>query len=213
MCVRSEGSPPLLTSQTTLILLNVQIVPKITAGIIVGCGLGLALSVFFRVRHHVPMFIAVGSICSLLALHFSVLTPLRPSAVEKTASAIHQFRQANEPVGVTDVFVRNLPFYSGLQQTSIINDDQAINFLNSSERVMCVLTDKQLARLEARLGRTFQRLFSTTYFNTANIRIRSLIHPDAGGVIQTVLVITNKEISAEKSHLSSGKILPGLRIP
>ena len=173
---------------------------KITAGIIVGCGLGLALSVFFRVRHHVPMFIAVGSICSLLALHFSVLTPLRPSAVEKTASAIHQFRQANEPVGVTDVFVRNLPFYSGLQQTSIINDDQAINFLNSSERVMCVLTDKQLARLEARLGRTFPRLFSNTYFNTANIRIRSLIHPDAGGVIQTVLVITNKEISAEKSH-------------
>jgi hypothetical protein len=138
------------------------------------------------------MFIAIGSICTLLALHFSILTPSRPSAVEKTASAIHQLRQANEPLGVAGVFVRNLPFYTGLRQTNIVNDDQAVNFLQSSGRVMCVLTDKQLDRLEARLGRTFSRLFSSTYFNTANIRIRSLINPDAGRVIQTVLVIANK---------------------
>ena len=165
---------------------------SIAGGIIVACGLGLALSMFFRVRDHVPMFIAIGSICTLLALHFSVLTPSRPSAVEKTASAIHQLRQANEPLGVAGVFVRNLPFYTGLRQTNIVNDDQAVNFLQSSGRVMCVLTDKQLDRLEARLGRTFLRLFRTTYFNTANIRIRSLIDPDAGRVIQTVLVVANK---------------------
>ena len=164
----------------------------IAGGIIVASGLGLALSMFFRVRHHVPMIIAIGSIFTLFSLHFSVLTPLRPSAVEKTASAIHQLRQANEPLGVAGVFVRNLPFYTGLRQTNIVNDDQAVNFLQSSERVMFVLTDKQLERLEARLGRTFSRLFSSTYFNTANIRIRSLINPDAGGVIQTVLVIANK---------------------
>lgn len=165
---------------------------RTAGGIIVACGLGLALSMFFRVRRHVPMFIAVSSIFALLALHFSVLTPSRPSAVENTASAIHQLRQANEPLGVAGVFVRNLPFYTGLRQTNIVNDDQAVNFLQSSERVMCVLTDKQLDRLEARLGRTFPRLFSSTYFNTANIRIRSLISPDAGRVIQTVLVIANK---------------------
>ena len=40
MCVKSEGSPPLLSSQTTLILLNVQIVPKITAGIMTGLIMG-----------------------------------------------------------------------------------------------------------------------------------------------------------------------------
>ena len=40
MCVRSEGSPPLLTSHTTLILLKVQIVPKITAGIMPGLIMG-----------------------------------------------------------------------------------------------------------------------------------------------------------------------------
>jgi hypothetical protein len=165
---------------------------RTAGGIIVACGLGLALSMFFRVRRHVPMFIAVSSIFALLALHFSVLTPSRPSAVENIASAIHQLRQANEPLGVAGVFVRNLPFYTGLRQTNIVNDDQAVNFLQSSERVMCVLTDKQLDRLETRLGRTFSRLFSSTYFNTANIRIRSLISPDAGGVIQTVLVIANK---------------------
>ena len=164
----------------------------IAGGIIIACGLGLALSMFFRVRHHAPMFIAIGSILTLLSLHFSVLTPSRPSAVEKTASAIYQLRQANEPLGVAGVFVRNLPFYTGLRQTNIVNDDQAVNFLQSSERVMCVLTDKQLDRLESRLGRTFSRLFSSTYFNTANIRIRSLINPDAGGVIQTVVVIANK---------------------
>jgi 4-amino-4-deoxy-L-arabinose transferase-like glycosyltransferase len=165
---------------------------KIAGGIIIACGLSLALSMFLRVRRHVPMFIALGSVLTLLALHFSVLTPSRPSAVEKTASAIHQFRQANEPLGVAGVFVRNLPFYTGLRQINIVNDDQALNFLQSSERVMCVLTEKQLDRLEARLGRTFPKLFSSTYFNTANIRIRSLISPDTGGVIQTVLVIANK---------------------
>ena len=49
MCVRSEGSPPLLTSQTTLILLNVQIVPKMTAGIMTGLIIGRVM--FFNCCH------------------------------------------------------------------------------------------------------------------------------------------------------------------
>ena len=40
MCVESEGSPPLLTSQTTLILLNVQITPSIIAGVNIGISIG-----------------------------------------------------------------------------------------------------------------------------------------------------------------------------
>jgi hypothetical protein len=47
ICVVSDGSPLLLTSQTTLKLLKVQITPRIMAGIMIGFNNGMVICLNF----------------------------------------------------------------------------------------------------------------------------------------------------------------------
>jgi hypothetical protein len=108
------------------------------------------------------------------------------------AALVRANRRAHEPIGVHHVFVRNLIFYTGLQQDDLFSDDRATAFMRSPDRVLMVVRDTDLPRLEAAAGVTMTELGAVRYFNTANVKLRSLVFPDPERDIQRVLLVTNR---------------------
>jgi len=70
------------------------------------------------------------------------------------------------------VFVRNLVFYTGLQQTDLINDEQLTAFLGQEGRALVVVPQSDLGRVEAAGAKKATRLAEFAYLNEAGLRLR-----------------------------------------
>jgi hypothetical protein len=131
----------------------------------------------------------------LLAVHFGALVNQRPDAVEQMASLVRANRLADERVGPYQVFVRNLVFYLGFAQEDLFEEARAVEFLRSSQRVLLVVRQQDLPRIEAAAGMTLERLGSVEYVNTANIRLGTLLAPHEetarAAVRDTALLVSN----------------------
>jgi len=108
------------------------------------------------------------------------------------AALVQQHREGLEPVGQFHVFVRNLVYYLGFRQELLPNDDSAAAFMRSADRVLMVVRDTDLARLETTAGLRMRRLGEVRYFNTANIKFRSLLSPSPEQDLQRVLLVSNR---------------------
>ena len=64
----------------------------------------------------------------------------------------HGTPDAAGAVATYRVFVRNLVFYTGVKQTDLRSDQQVVDYLHSTERVLCVIDEKNLRRLEEGAG-------------------------------------------------------------
>jgi 4-amino-4-deoxy-L-arabinose transferase-like glycosyltransferase len=138
---------------------------------------------------------AISSICGVLMLvsvWFGALAGSRPEAVEQVAGLIRDNRTAEEPIGVLDVFTRNLVFYTRVQHTQLFDVQQASHFLQSPHRVLVVIRSTDVPGVEKASGLTLKKLGETRYLNTANIRLRTLLRPDPTSEMELVALVSNR---------------------
>jgi 4-amino-4-deoxy-L-arabinose transferase-like glycosyltransferase len=175
--------------------LLVSALPSLTwmaLGALITCGAVLTVLARRRQVAHLPVLLPVCAAITLLAIQSGTMSGRRPEPVEAMADLVRANRHAGEPIGAHHVFVRNLIFYTGLRQDDLFSDDRATAFMRSRDRVLLVIRDTDLRRLEAASGVTMTELGSVRYFNTANVRFRSLVLPDPERDIQRVLLVTNR---------------------
>ena len=189
-----------ILSLVALVLLRtrsllVSAIPALTwmaLGALITCATALTVLARRRQLAHLPVVLPVCAAITLLALQSGTLSGRRPEPVEEMAALVRANRHAHEPIGVHHVFVRNLIFYTGLQQDDLFSDDRATAFMRSPDRVLMVIRDIDLRRLEDASGVTMTELGAVRYFNTANVKFRSLVFPDPERDIQRVLLVTNR---------------------
>lgn len=139
----------------------------------------------------VPAVMTGAAAVTLLAAQFGALSGVRPEPVEQMAALVRQHRAAGEAVGEYQVFVRNLVFYAGFPQHDLFDEPRALAFMKSPSRVLMVVRSADLTRLEANAGIAMRRLGEVTYLNTADLKFRTLLWPDADDEPQIVLLVAN----------------------
>jgi hypothetical protein len=176
-------------------ILFVSAYPALTwIGIVVVACAALAL-VVTAVRsswRSLPLLMSVGSALLLLTLQFGAFAGKRPEAVEQIAALIHANRFGGESVGEYETFVRNLPFYTRLKQVPVTDDTSAMAFLKSTDRVFLVLNRRDYERLKTLVGQPLNVIGEVTYWNTAGVRLRTLLAPDPEEDLDTVVLISNR---------------------
>lgn len=128
----------------------------------------------------------------LVAIQFGALSGRRPEPVEQMAMLVRQHRTANEPVGEYHIFVRNLVYYVGFRQEYLSTEARAAEFMRSLSRVLMVVRDTDLPKLEQLAGVPMRRLGEVRYFNTANLKLSMLLTPSPEQDVQRVLLVTNR---------------------
>ncbi len=158
-------------------------------------GLGGAIVVLValsRAWRHAPWVLAWASAVALPALVLGALGGGPQDAVQRVARAVVDTRQANEPVGVSRVFVRNLLFYTGVKQIDLITDEQLTVFLSQSGHALVVVPADVLDRVEAAGAPRAARLAEFPYLNEAGLRLRSFLWPDPARDVQRVLLVRTR---------------------
>jgi 4-amino-4-deoxy-L-arabinose transferase-like glycosyltransferase len=161
-------------------------------GVLFASAAALAMMARQRAWDRLPVVLATCAALALLAAQFGALTGVRPEPVEQMAALIARHRTARESVGEYQAFVRNLIFYSRFSQTELFGEDQAVRFMKSPERVLMVVRDIDLPRLEMLSGFAMRRLGQVKYVNTANLKLRQLVRPMPEDDVQTVLLVANR---------------------
>jgi hypothetical protein len=108
------------------------------------------------------------------------------------AALIRQQRTGTERVGEYGVFARNLVFYLRFKQEIVTSEAHARGFLRSPERVLLVARAADLPALEAAAGAPLHLLGEVRYFNTGNIKLRTLLVPDPAVDVQRVMLVSNR---------------------
>ena len=176
-------------------ILFVSAYPALTwIGIVVvaGAALALAVTALQSSWRWLPLVMPTGSALLLLTLQFGAFAGKRPEAVEQIAALIHANRLGGESIGEYETFVRNLPFYTRLKQVPVIDDTSAMVFLNSTDRVFLVLNRRDYDRLQTLAGQPLKLIGEVTYWNTAGVRLRTLLAPVPEEDLDTVVLISNR---------------------
>ena len=164
----------------------------VCTGIITVAALSVLFASWSRRRWTLPVAMAVASIATLLSLHYSVVSAADLEPVQVMARKYAGVYQGSEPSATYRVFVRNLVFYTGVKQTDLVQPEEVVQFLRQPQRVLCVITKDDLARLTQAHDLQTQTLAEVQYFNPAGVRLRTLLWPDPARDLETVLLITNQ---------------------
>jgi 4-amino-4-deoxy-L-arabinose transferase-like glycosyltransferase len=152
----------------------------------------LAAIAVTRSWRRLPVVMAMCAAILLLTLEFGAFAGKRPEAVEEIAGMIHANRLGGEPIGEYETFVRNLPFYTHIRQVPITDDTGALTFLNSAGRVFLVLHQRDLDRLRTLSDVPLTTIGQVTYWNTAAVRLRTLLAPLPEQDLDTVVLVSNR---------------------
>jgi 4-amino-4-deoxy-L-arabinose transferase len=140
----------------------------------------------------VPFGASVAGALVLASVWFGALAGQRPEPVEQMAALIQSHRTAQEPIGVLDVFTRNLGFYTGAPRRQLYGVEQAGMFLHSPERVLLVLRSSDVPSVAKASGLSVKTLGEVRYLNTANVRLRTLLRPDPSAEIEMISLVSNR---------------------
>lgn len=162
-----------------------------TLVIVIG-GLGIAITAWFARASLLPTALAAASIASLVALHYSVYSAAGLEPVQRMARLFAEERRSEEPSGTYKAFVRNLVFYTGVKQTDLVDEQEAVEFLKQPRRVLCVMTEDDLVPLERSSGLRLRRLGAVLYFNPAGVRLKTLLSPEPERDLETVWLVSNQ---------------------
>jgi len=176
-------------------VLFISAYPELTwAGIVLVSisAIALAATAASRAWRRLPAAMAISATVLLLTVEFGAFAGKRPEAVEEIAAMIHANRRGGEPIGEYETFVRNLPFYTHLRQMEIYDDAGAMSFLESDQRVFLVLHQPDLERLKTISDLPLKILGKVTYWNTAAVRLRTLIAPLPDEDLDTVVLVSNR---------------------
>lgn len=164
----------------------------VCTGIMTVGAISVLLASWSRRRWALPVTMAVASIATLLSLHYSVASAADLEPVQVMARKHAAAYQGHEPSATYRVFVRNLVFYTGVKQTDLVQPHEVVEFLRQPQRVLCVITKDDLARLASEHGLVTRTLAEVQYFNPAGVRLRTLLWPDPARDLETVLLVTNQ---------------------
>ncbi len=139
----------------------------------------------------VPGAIAIAGALTLAGLQYG-LSPGGRDPVQNMATTVTQYRTAGVPIATFRTFVRNLVFYTGVKQTDLRNDQQAIEYFRSPEPVLCVLDEGELHRLEQASGLRMRVLGEVVYFNASAVKLRTFLSPDSHRDLERVVLVTNR---------------------
>jgi hypothetical protein len=160
---------------------------------VVGCSAialaGIAATASWRL---LPIGATISGALVLVSVWFGALAGSRPEPVEQMAALIQSHRSAQEPIGVLDVFTRNLGFYTGVPRMQLFGVEQAGQFLHSPERVLLVLRSADVSAVTQSSGLTVKTLGEVRYLNTANIRLRTLLRPDPANEVEMISLVSNR---------------------
>ena len=182
----------LLARARELFITAIPMLTWMAVGALIGCVVILIVVVRRQRFADLVVVLPACAVVTLMSVQFGALAGERPEAVEQMAALVREHRTADEPLAVHHVFVRNLIFYTGLKQEDLFDDQHAAAFMRRPERVLMVITAQELTRLEGAVGVKMTPLAEVRYFNTANVKIRSLLLPDPDRDIQRVLLVTNR---------------------
>jgi 4-amino-4-deoxy-L-arabinose transferase-like glycosyltransferase len=164
----------------------------LAVGALVGCAAILVATAYQGRLMRLPIVMTICAAITLVAVQFGALAGTRPEPVEEMAALVRTHRTADEAIGTYHVFVRNLIFYTGLRHENLYADERALALMRSPDRALMVVRDTDLVRLEAAAGVKMTRLGEVRYFNTANVKLLSLLAPDPDRDIQRVLLVSNR---------------------
>ena len=180
----------LYRAQSLVLMVPTVFVFAAIAAIAVASVVALAGAVWPRAAV-APAAITLAGALTLAGLQYG-LSPGGRDPVQNMATIVLQHRTASEPVATFRTFVRNLVFYTGIKQTDLRNDQQAIDYLRSSERVLCVLDAGELRRLEQASGLKVRVLGEVAYFNASAVKLRTFLSPDSHRDLERVVLVTNR---------------------
>jgi 4-amino-4-deoxy-L-arabinose transferase-like glycosyltransferase len=160
--------------------------------VIVAAGLGLGAMAWLGRHAHLPASIAAAATATLLSLHYSVYSAAGDEPVQRMAKIFSDARQHGEPSGTYRAFVRNLIFYTGVQQDDLVDEAEAAGFLSRPERVFCVMPLDLLEPLERNHHLRLTRLGEVLYFNPSGVRVRTLLSPEPERDLERVVLVTNR---------------------
>jgi 4-amino-4-deoxy-L-arabinose transferase-like glycosyltransferase len=141
-----------------------------------------------------PGTLVTSAAALYLALHFGVLAPTPPETVEQVAARVRSVLRPGVQWTTRDVFVRNLVFYVGTPQSGPFDEPGLVAFLRSSQPVLALVGDRDIARLESASGVPLFRLDSWEYFNVAGVRWRHIFTRNPGRAFRTVVLVSNRDI-------------------
>jgi len=199
LTIATAGTAAMFAATATLFyrarILFVSAYPALTSigiGILIVAALVLAMATARRWWSWLPPLMAVSAALLWLTLQFGAFAGRRPEAVEQIAALIHANRFGGESIGEYETFVRNLPFYTRLKQVPVTDDTSAIAFLNATDRVFLVVNRRDYERLKTLVDRPLNVIGEVTYWNTAGVRLRTLLLPRPEEDLDTVLLVSNR---------------------
>jgi 4-amino-4-deoxy-L-arabinose transferase-like glycosyltransferase len=199
LTIATLGTAAMFAATATLLyrarILFVSAYPALTwtgIGVVIVAALVLAITAVRRSWSALPLLMPVSAALLLLTLQFGAFAGKRPEAVERIAALIHADRFGAESIGEYETFVRNLPFYTWLKQVPVTDDTSAMAFLNSTNRVFLVLNRRDYDRLKTLARRPLNVIGEVTYWNTAGVRLRTLLAPMPEEDLDTVVLISNR---------------------
>jgi 4-amino-4-deoxy-L-arabinose transferase-like glycosyltransferase len=136
-----------------------------------------------------PVLVALSAALMFALLPFGVLAAPGDSAVQQVAHNVRAHHREGDSLATYGVFVRNLVFYTGLQQTDLINDEHLASWLPANRGALIVMPEDTLLRLEREHELTFARLAELRYFDEGVIKLRTILWPDAATDLQTVWLV------------------------
>jgi 4-amino-4-deoxy-L-arabinose transferase-like glycosyltransferase len=144
-------------------------------------------------RRWSPAAVGVAASAAVVVFETAMLAPGRPEPVEVLARVVRE-HNGTSPVCACGALARSLTFYTELQTYLAATDQDdasVLEFLTRDQRLFAAVDAAVLARVEASLGRRFQRLAEVRYLS-GNVRQQpaTLLNPDPGLVQHIILVAT-----------------------
>ncbi|MBI1872427.1 MAG: glycosyltransferase family 39 protein [Acidobacteria bacterium] len=160
--------------------------------LIAACGAGVLLHASTGSWRGVPFTLSAAGALTLLALQYGALSSGGREPVEEVAASIRKQHPTGGHSGPYQVLVRNLVFYTGFRQADLFDARQLTEFLDSPDRVLCVLPARVLQDYEATRSKRFRRLAEVPYFNVSTVKLKALLWPDPQEDVETVVVVSNR---------------------
>ena len=158
----------------------------IAVGIAAASAVTIALIAFGQRWSLLPRVMPPIAATLLLAVQFGALAGTRPEAVEQMAALVREHSNGDDAIGVYNVFVRNLIFYTGSRQVML--DADTVGEFASSKGLLVVRQQDLAAALPEGHGRV-EELGRVRYFNAANVRLRTVLRTNPEEEVETILLI------------------------
>ena len=161
------------------------------AVLLVVSGLAVLVVAVSSRQRLLPAALIVASVVSTVTVHYALLSRPDREPVQEMAALIKTAGPESVPYGRYRVFVRNLVFYTERPHVDLVSEEQVRVFLDSTDPVLCVLGEADLRQARAD-GATVHELGRVAYLNTGNLTMRTLLWPDPGTDLETVVLVTNQ---------------------